>query len=143
LHCARWGINTNGQWQKQARSDKYLFPVKALSKVFREKYVTQLRSGSITDKPLLESLFDLTWVVFAKRPFAVPTQVIEYLGRYTHKVAISNHRIKQVQNRQVAFSYKDYRHKCDHPKLMTIPATEFIRRFAQHILPHRFVRIRH
>jgi hypothetical protein len=144
LHCIvpGGGINTNGQWQKQVRSDKYLFPVKALSKVFRAKYVTQLRSGFITDKPLLDSLFDQPWVVFAKRPFAGPTQVIEYLGRYTHKVAISNHRIKQVQNQQVSFSYKDYRYKGGQSKLMTIPATEFIRRFAPHILPHRFVRIR-
>lgn len=145
LHCIvpGGGINTNGHWQKQVRSDKYLFPVKALSKVFRAKYVSQLRSGAITDKPLIDSLFDQPWVVYAKRPFAGPAQVIEYLGRYTHKVAISNHRIKQVQDQQVSFTYKDYRDKGGQPKVMTLPATEFIRRFAQHILPHRFVRIRH
>lgn len=145
LHCIvpGGGINAQNQWLKQVRTDKYLFPVKALSKVFRAKYVAQLRAGAITDKPLLDSLFNQPWVVYAKRPFAGPTQVIEYVGRYTHKVAISNHRIIQLQNQQVSFSYKDYRDKGGRPKVMTLPATEFIRRFAQHILPHRFVRIRH
>lgn len=144
LHCIvpGGGINANGLWQQQLRSNKYLFAVKALSKVFRAKYVQQLRAGSIDDKQLIESLFQKDWVVYAKRPFGGPQQVIEYLGRYTHKVAISNHRIQTVTDNEVSFSYKDYKDS-GATKLMTLSNEEFIRRFAQHILPHRFVRIRH
>ena len=144
LHCIvpGGGISKNGQWQKQLRSNKYLFPVKALSKVFRAKYVQQLRANGIEDKQLLESLFKHEWVVYAKRPFGGPVQVIEYLGRYTHKVAISNHRLQAVTDAELTFSYKDYAAK-GVTKLMTLSNEEFTRRFAQHILPHRFVRIRH
>ena len=124
------------------RSNKYLFAVKALSKVFRAKYVQRLRQSGIEDKQLLESLFQNDWVVYAKRPFGGPVQVIEYLGRYTHKVAISNHRIQTVTDKEVSFSYKDYK-AGGAVKLMTLSNEEFTRRFAQHILPHRFVRIRH
>ena len=81
-------------------------------------------------------------MVYAKRPFGGPKQVIEYLGRYTHKVAISNHRIKSVTDKEVTFNYKDYR-EAGRPKEMTLSNEEFTRRFAQHILPLRFVRIRH
>lgn len=144
LHCIvpGGGIDKNGKWQKQIRSDKYLFPVKGLSKVFRAKYVQQLRENGITDKALFDSLFQKDWVVYAKRPFGGPVQVIEYLGRYTHKVAISNHRLVQVTPPEVSFSYKDYRNS-GIKKIMTLSNEEFTRRFAQHILPHRFVRIRH
>ena len=144
LHCIvpGGGIDKNGKWKKQIRSNKYLFAVKALSKVFRAKYVQQLRENGITDKALFDSLFQQDWVVYAKRPFGGPKQVIEYLGRYTHKVAISNHRIEQVTESEVSFSYKDYRDSAN-KKTMTLTNAEFTRRFAQHILPHRFVRIRH
>jgi hypothetical protein len=144
LHCIvpGGGINKNGQWQKQLRSNKYLFSVKALSKVFRAKYVQQLRQHGIEDKLLLESLFKQHWVVYAKRPFGGPKQVIEYLGRYTHKVAISNHRLQAVTNTAVTFSYKDYK-AGGAVKQMALSNEEFTRRFALHILPHRFVRIRH
>jgi hypothetical protein len=120
----------------------FFFPVKALSKVFRAKYVQQLREKGIADKTLIEHLFAKPWVVYAKRPFGGPQQVIEYLGRYTHKVAISNHRIIQVDKTAVSFSYKDYRDG-GNTKQMTLSNAEFVRRFAQHILPLRFVRIRH
>jgi len=144
LHCIvpGGGIDKNGKWQKQIRSNKYLFPVKALSKVFRAKYVQQLRENGINDKALFDSLFQQHWVVYAKRPFGGPKQVIEYLGRYTHKVAISNHRIMQVTRSEVSFSYKDYR-ESGNKKIMTLSNEEFTRRFVQHILPPRFVRIRH
>jgi len=144
LHCIvpGGGIYKSGKWQKQVRSDKYLFSVKALSKVFRAKYVQQLRASDIGDKQLIESLFKQQWVVYAKRPFGGPEQVIEYLGRYTHKVAISNHRIQTVTDTEVTFSYKDYKVKGT-KKQMTLSNEEFTRRFAQHILPYRFVRIRH
>lgn len=144
VHCIvpGGGMDKSGKWQKQIRTGKYLFPVKALSKVFRAKYVAGLRAGGIEDKSLLESLFKKDWVVYAKRPFGGPGQVIEYLGRYTHKVAISNHRIDEVTEKEVSFTYKDYR-EGGKTRLMTLSNGEFIRRFAQHILPLRFVRIRH
>ena len=88
------GKDAKGRWQKQVRSNKYLFSVKAMSKVFRVKYVAELRSKKMADNNLLQSLFSKNWVVYAKRPFGEPKQVIEYLGRYTHKVTISNSRIK-------------------------------------------------
>jgi hypothetical protein len=144
LHCIvpGGGVDSHGKWIQQLRSHKFLFPVKALSKVFRAKYVQQLRGKGIADKALIENLFAKPWVVYAKRPFGGPKQVIEYLGRYTHKVAISNHRIEQVTKDQVTFRYKDYK-EAGAVKLMTLSNTEFVRRFSWHILPLRFVRIRH
>jgi hypothetical protein len=151
LHCIvpGAGINAKQQWQllphsskPACRTGRYLFPVKALSKVFRAQYVHYLRSHGIKDRPLFDSLYQQDWVVYAKRPFGTAMQVIEYLGRYTHKVAISNHRLKEVTTNEVSFSYKDYRAK-GQTKTMTLSNDEFTRRFAQHILPHRFVRIRH
>jgi hypothetical protein len=102
-----------------------LFPVKALSKVFRVKYVAQIRQRTVLNKDLGEILFKKKWIVYAKRPFGNPKSVIEYLGRYTHKVAISNHRIKQVDDENVTFSYKDYRQK-GLKKSMTLSNSEFI-----------------
>src|SRR5690606_35019202 len=131
-----------GKWRKKVRTNKYLFAVKALSKVFRAKFVASLRACGITDGDLMEKLFTKNWVVYAKRPFGGPKQVIEYLGRYTHKVAISIHRIKEITNQQGRFGYKDYR-KGGAKKEMTLSNQEFIRRFSLHILPRSFVRIRH
>ena len=152
LHCIipGGGIDANGRWQKLNGSSPvrgrpgggYLFAVKALSKVFRAKYVQHLRNNGITDKSLIESLFQQDWVVYAKRPFGGPQQVIEYLGRYTHKTAISNYRIQNVTEDEVTFLYKDYRDKAC-TKKMTLCNEEFVRRFAMHILPARFMRIRH
>lgn len=144
LHCIvpGGGVDAYGKWQKQLRSNQYLFSVKALSKVFRAKFVALLRHKAIADKVLLDALFQKNWVVYAKRPFGGPKQVIEYLGRYTHKVAISNHRIVSVNDKEVSFAYKDYRSD-GAPKVMTLKNEEFVRRFSMHILPHRFVRIRH
>jgi hypothetical protein len=119
-----------------------LFLVKALSKVFRAKYVGILSQKIKLDKELRESLFKRDWVVYAKRPFGSPKSVVEYLGRYTHKVAISNHRLKSIDEERVTFSYKDYRSQGE-KKEMSLTHQEFIRRFAQHILPKRYVRIRH
>lgn len=145
LHCIvpGGGVDGKGKWQRQIRSHKYLFAVKALSKVFRAKYVQALRAaGMAEDKAFVETLFAKEWVVYAKRPFGGPKQVIEYLGRYTHKVAISNPRLQEVTAQQVSFTYKDYRNGGS-TKLTTLTNEEFARRFAQHILPKRFVRIRH
>ena len=144
LHCIvpGGGINKQQKWKDIRAEGKYLFPVKALSKVFRAKYVAHLRSLNIASKKMIEPLFSKSWVVYAKRPFCLPAHVVEYLGRYTHKVAISNSRLISYENQKVRFFYKDYRHGGD-KKEMELDDTEFIRRFALHILPAGFVRIRH
>jgi Putative transposase/Transposase zinc-binding domain len=144
LHCIvpGAGVNAKGYLTPFTTKGKYLFPVKALSKVFRAKYVARLREKGISDKKLMDGLFTKDWVVYAKRPFGGPRQVIEYLGRYTHKIAISNHRLQNVDETSTTFSYKDYK-SSGSKKQMTLSNGEFIRRFALHILPLRFVRIRH
>jgi hypothetical protein len=144
LHCIvpGGGIDKNGKWKTIRTDGKYLFPVKALSKVFRAKYVSLLRKSGIVQQHDLNPLFSKPWVVYAKRPFAHPAHIVEYLSRYTHKVAISNSRIMSYHNNRVSFCYKDYRNGgCK--KAMELDDTEFIRRFALHILPSGFVRIRH
>lgn len=149
LHCIvpGGGITSSGHWKKARAKGKYLFPVKALSKVFRARYVSLLRQFVLSTKVALEprlckELFAKDWVVYCKRPFLGPQQVIEYLGRYTHKVAISNHRLQSLQDGKVRFAYKDYRQEAK-KKMMALQAVEFIRRFSLHILPLKFVRIRH
>ena len=144
LHCIvpGAGVDANGYFKTITTKGKYLFPAKALSKVYRAKYVALLRESGITDKTLIENLFTKNWVVYAKRPFGGPRQVIEYLGRYTHKIAISNHRLQNVDQTNTTFSYKDYKSNGG-KKQMTLSNPEFIRRFAMHILPLRYVRIRH
>lgn len=145
LHCIvpGGGLTKAGHW-KYSRSDGgFLFPVKAMSSVFRARFVATLRSRiKGIDKPFYNSLFKHPWVVYAKLPFGGPKQVIEYLGRYTHKIAISNHRISAITDTLVTFRYKDYRDQSK-TKLLTLQASEFIRRFSLHILPKAFPRIRH
>lgn len=145
LHCIVPGgfVGPADTWIKAKSNGKFLFPVKALSIVFRAKYLAYLRSKKIgIPQSVFDALFAKPWVVYAKRPFGSPQSVIEYLGRYTHKVAISNHRILHVDDHTVRFSYKDYRQKAQN-KEMTLTHGEFIRRFSLHILPKGFVRIRH
>ncbi len=114
-----------------------------MSLVFRARFVAALRNRiKRLDKSFYNSLFKNPWVVYAKRPFGGPKQVIEYLGRYTHKIAISNHRITAVTETDVTFRYKDYRDQSK-IKSLTLQANEFIRRFSMHILPKAFPRIRH
>ena len=137
----------------------FLFPVRALARVFRGKYLAGLRAafdrqtlrfaGSVAGlaEPAAFAAFlaccrTTDWVVYAKPPFAGPAQVLEYLGRYTHRVAISNDRLLSVDGGQVRFRWKDYAHG-NRMKIMTLSAEEFLRRFLLHILPDRFVRIRH
>lgn len=144
LHCIipGGGVNRQGKFIPIRADSKFLFSVKAMSKVFRAKYVALLRQKGIEDKPLYDSLFAKPWIVFAKRPFGNVHSVVEYLGRYTHKIAISNNRITSVDNNEVSFTYKDYKSNGQR-KTIRLSNTEFVRRFAQHILPLRFVRIRH
>jgi hypothetical protein len=145
LHCIvpGGGVDKNSIWQNSRTDGKFLFPVKALSRVFRAKYCQKLKAKlPIQYEQIRQDLWRKPWVVFAKKPFGSPKSVVEYLGRYTHKIAISNHRIKTIDNQNVTFDYKDYR-LAGVKKQMTLPHREFIRRFALHILPKRFVKIRH
>ena len=146
LHCIvpGGGLSKQGKWKTAKTNGKYLFSVKAMSKVFRGIFIAALKYQLPQHVPadIIKELYKNDWVVFAKRPFNGPESVIEYLGRYTHKIAISNHRIKNIAEGKVSFSYKDYRSGAA-IKEMTLEASEFIRRFALHILPKGFVRIRH
>jgi len=158
VHCIVSGGGTNAQddWI-EAKKSKYgsLFPVQAMEMVYKAYFLKQFRKlkdeNKITLsydqqqhwKPLLNTLFNAKWVVYAKQPFGGPQQVVEYLGRYTHKVAISNHRIKKVDEQgNTTFMYKDYADG-NKKKEMSLSALEFIRRFEQHILPYRYCKIRH
>jgi hypothetical protein len=141
------GIDKTGNWLHTRSDGKYLFPVKAMSAVFRGKFVALLKAFLQTKKidfsdELRHAIYQKDWVVYAKRPFGGAAQVIEYLGRYTHKIAISNHRILGIDNGEVVFNYKDYGDG-GKVKAMTLPATEFLRRFCLHILPKGFRKIRH
>lgn len=135
-------LGGGGRWKPIRADGKFLFPVKALSKVFRAKYVSKIRREKLVSQEIIDTLFQKNWVVYAKRPFGSPKSVVEYLGRYTHKIAISNHRIHSIDKDTVTFGYKDYKDSGKR-KSMTLSHTEFIRRFSQHILPKRFVKIRH
>jgi len=145
IHCIIPGgfVNQDGKWTPSKSDGKFLFPVKAMSRVYRAKYVALLRASELViEQFTYDALFKKEWVVYAKRPFGSPKSVVEYLGRYTHKIAISNHRILAIDDQTVTISYKDYRTE-GQKKTMTLSHEEFVRRFALHILPKRFVRIRH
>ncbi len=145
LHCIvpGGGVEKQGNWRNVRTDGKFLFPVKALSKVFRAKYCDHLKQkDALQYQNIRAALWEKNWVVFAKRPFGNSNAVVEYLGRYSHKIAISNHRINSIDQHTVSFDYKDYKHQ-GVKKQMTLTHQEFIRRFALHILPKRFVKIRH
>lgn len=151
VHCIvpGGGITPSGKWKHArgkgrpgCRKASYLFPKRAMSEVFRAKFMAELRKRMTVPQHVAKKAFSTKWVVYAKRPFATPGTVVEYLGRYTHRVAISNHRITDVNDRTVSFSYKDYR-EGGKKKVTTLEGVEFLRRFAQHVLPSGFVRIRH
>ena len=157
LHCIipAGGLTKQGQWKHCKTKGHYLFPVKALSLVYRAKYIARLRERVaeyntnnekqiVLPKDVIDSCFKKQWVVYAKQPFSGVNSVVEYLGRYTHKVAISNHRITAINkvNDTVSFTYKDYKSN-GRKKELTLNSMEFVRRFSLHILPKAFVRIRH
>ena len=125
----------------------FLFPVKALSRVFRGKFLDLLKQAFNQGKipPASQELKELrkkNWVVYAKKPFGSPHTVLDYLGRYTHRVALSNDRILAIENGLVTLSYRD-RKDGDRKKALPLDAHEFIRRFLLHVLPDGFMRIRH
>lgn len=144
LHCIvpGGGVTSSGKWKSTRSNGKYLFPKRAMSSVFRARFMAALRKNTTIPHALAKQAFQKKWVVYAKRPFASPKTVVEYLGRYTHKVAISNHRLLELNDKTVTISYKDYR-DAGKKKTLTISGTEFLRRFAQHVLPRGYVRIRH
>ena len=152
LHCIIPGggfLSSINRWVS-LRHRAFLFPVKVMSALFRrfllEALTTLLDSGQLTWKrdqwrSLLPQLKASSFNVFAKTPFAGPKQVINYLGRYSHRVAITNTRIKQVTNKIVTFQYRDYRTKKNGH--LSLSPQEFARRFLQHVLPKGFSKIRH
>jgi len=149
LHCIvpAGGLTLKGRWKPARNRGKYLFPVKAMGSIFRAKFMANLTNcsgkGNLQiSARMRKALFEKPWVVYAKEPIMGSRQIIEYLGRYTHKIAISNHRIMAISGGRVTFRYKDYRDS-EKEKQMTLDATEFLRRFCLHILPSGFRRIRH
>lgn len=151
------GLTSSGRWK--ACRKKFLFPVAVMRKMFRGKlmdfFIKAVNSNEIklcgvlsryedafTRKKLIDELYDKEWVVYVKPPFASPRAVVKYLGQYTHRIAISNHRIISFEHGKVTFSYKDY-NEGYRRKVMSLDCIEFIRRFLMHVVPKGFVRIRH
>ena len=152
LHCVVTGgaLSADGQRFLGLRHKGFLFPVRALAKVFRAKFLDGLRrafdAGGLGDDvstpTVCDTLRRIDWVVYAKPPFAGPESVLSYLGRYTHRIAISNPRLRSLENGRVAFRYRDTADGRKE-KVLRLDALEFIRRFLLHVLPKGFVRIRH
>lgn len=149
VHCIvpGGGLTAAGHWKNCRGNGKYLFPVKVMSAVFRGKFMELLKTFCRQENiplpaELCNNLYRTPWIVYAKQPFYGPKQVIEYLGRYSHRIAISNHRIKSIADGKVTFSYKDYR-QAGQQKMMAVDGCEFLRRFCLHILPPGFMKIRH
>jgi hypothetical protein len=160
LHCVVPGggiASDQRHWISCRR--QFLFPVKVLSRLFRAKFVAYLkaafRAGELGFHGELKSLgekrtflewlarvAETEWVVYAKPPFGGPRQVLKYLARYTHRVAISNQRLISLEDGRVTFRWKNYA-RASEPATMTLKAEEFIRRFLLHVLPKGFVKIRH
>jgi hypothetical protein len=160
VHCviAAGALSSTGEHWIEADS-RFLFPVRALSTVFRGKFceaLAQARSTGALLRPespttldipesfaqLRAQLYTKEWVVYAKPPFAGPEQVLDYVGRYTQRVAIANHRLLDVRDGRVRFAYRN-RRQDNRLQTMTLDADEFIRRFLLHVLPSGFMRLRH
>jgi hypothetical protein len=160
IHCVVPGGGLSPDHQRWMPAQTHFFlPVRVLSRVFRGKFVAGLKQlfhrnqlrfygacQALSDRKacaaFLRTLFREEWVVYAKPPFGGPQHVLPYLARYTHRVAISNHRLLDVTDREVTFRWKDYAHGNKH-RAMTLTHEEFLRRFLQHVLPTRFPRIRY
>jgi len=161
LHCliaagalADGDKQDRSQWIAGGR--RFLFPVRGLSAMFRARFLcgvkqlfqqqqldtTDSLASSVQQRRLVKRLFKKPWVVYSKAPFAGPARLLDYLSRYTHRVAITNSRIKSCTDGSVTFNYRD-RRDGDRRKQMTLPVNQFIGRFLSHVLPTRFMRIRH
>lgn len=150
IHCIvpAAGLTLKGKLKHITKQGKYLYPVRMLSAVFRgkmlEKIKRQLKQSNLLPQyqSLLDVLWKKTWVVYCEPPLGSAQQIVKYLGQYTHRVAISNHRIENIDGSGVSFWYKDYKDNSK-KKLTKLPGVEFLRRFCLHILPRRFVKIRY
>lgn len=162
LIVAGGGITPEGKWKSVPYQGRFLFPVRAVGKMFRGKFICKLKKmqhkgelvipecAGLYKEPhvfdhMLDSIAHKKWRVYCKKPFDSAERVVRYIGRYSHRVAISNRRLQESGNKQVRFSYKDYegqRNGGDLHKVMTLPVKEFIRRFLLHILPKGFNKIR-
>ena len=161
IHCvvAAGGLSPDHAHWTRPPSARFFLPEGVLSKVFRGKFIEALQvayasgqlafHGTLREladprlfRSLIRQLYGLRWVVYCKPPFGGPDQVLRYLGAYTHRVAISNHRLVSFQDDQVTFRWRDSAHK-NKKRLLTLSADEFLRRFLLHVLPRGFVRIRH
>jgi hypothetical protein len=146
IHCIvpAGGLTRVMQWRNSRK--KFFLPVKVLSRKFRGKFLALLQqtpefAGKL-DQTIIDSCYHKEWVVYCKPPFKDAACVVEYLGRYTHRVAISNSRILSISDGKVTFKWRDYK-DCSKWKIMTLSAAEFIRRFLLHVLPKGFMKIRH
>jgi hypothetical protein len=160
LHCIiPAGVLSFDKTKWVAARDKYLFKVESLAKEFRKRYLAKLekaygqeklffkgRASDFADKQvfvqMINILKDKQWITYSKQPFGGPDHVLEYLGRYTHRVAITNNRIVSIEGGEVSFNYRD-RSDENKVKALTLKATEFIRRYLLHILPRGFMKIRY
>ena len=155
IHCIipGGGLSPAGRWINSRK--KFFIPVKVIAKKFKGKFLYYLKKAPLEFYGSLEilrkgsdlqlfysSLYQKKWVVYCKAPFKNAGYVVEYLGRYTHRVAISNNRILKLENGSVTFKWRDYRDN-NKQKIMTLSAEEFIRRFLIHVLPTGFTKIRH
>ncbi len=153
------GLTEDGQWVNLPYSDKYLFPVTAMSEVIRARFIKLFRkayeqgeliipdsredlSNPVMFEYFLNDLASDKWVNYAKRPFGSPEQVVKYIGRYTHRVALTNNRLLDMEGGKIRFLVKDYKNG-GKTEEMTLSADEFIRRFLLHALPKRFRKIRY
>ncbi|MBC7868398.1 MAG: IS91 family transposase [Gloeobacteraceae cyanobacterium ES-bin-316] len=155
IHCivSGGGINAAGNWIKEKRGNgNYLYPKPAMEKEYKLYFLKKLQAllyqqklktaDTTALKMTLYNCSKIRWNVHANAPFGGPAQILEYLGRYTHKTAITSHRIKEITHTTITFTYKDYADG-KKQKQMTLTHEEFARRFEQHILPKGFVKIRH
>jgi len=155
IHCIipAGGLSILSKWIYSRK--KFFIPVRVLSRLFRGKFLNLIQSLNLSffgDSAylndtrnfavFLKDCYDFDWVVYCKPPFKSASCVVEYLGRYTHRVAISNNRIISIDNGIVTFKHRDYKDN-NKSKIMSLTAVEFIRRFLMHILPSRFTKIRH
>ncbi len=153
------GLTPEGSWRKLSRGEKFLLPVRVLSKVFCGKFIEALKAAYADDtlylerrlshlknprafEHLMSKVASRPWVVYAKRPFAGPDVVLKYLAHYTHRVAISNRRLRDVDATTVSFAARD-RHRKHKKRIVTLSHSAFVRRFLQHTLPKGFRRIRY
>ena len=144
LHCVipGGGLSPSGKWVACRKG--FFLPVRVLSKVFGGKFIDGLKRarGRGQFDQLLNASVKHDWVVYAKRPFGGPQQVLKYLARYTHRIAISNSRLVAVDDQTVTFRWKDYAHH-NRPRTMKLDGAQFLRRFLMHEVPSGFMRIRH